>query len=226
MTKTCPNCGAELKDSKRFCMDCGEEAQAPNVNDCAVNNLGEQTANHFDNPTASVKTEAIVKEEAQKIPEGAMKTEQSTRPTDTNDTATCQTNKKSDNQKPIAPKALMDKVEDSALSDIAQKIDKHEIACRAGIVLGIVFLFVGMSIIGGAHVSISAQSVSSITFGADFYTEQYGVTADILSELNSIALGIEQGLNLIIRACGAIICSLGVLTSVLSAERLFAKKQE
>ena len=120
MTKTCPNCGAELKDSQRFCLDCGKEAPAPNVNGCAVNNLGEQTANHLDNPAASVKTEAVVEEEAQKIPEGAMKTEQSTRPTDTNDTATCQTNNNSDNQKPIAPKTLMDKVEGSALSDITQ----------------------------------------------------------------------------------------------------------
>ena len=61
----------------------------------------------------------------------------------------------------------------------------------------------------------SSEIALSYSFGADFYTEIYGVTHDILSQLNNMSSDFEANLRIIYSGILLIYCAISVLISAL-----------
>lgn len=100
--------------------------------------------------------------------------------------------------------------------------NKQKLVNIIGVCVGIAIVIAGFQVIASANISIGIQHVSSYTFGADFYTEQYAATASAVNELNEIAQGLTEGINILIRACGSIISAIGASLSLRFASTLLS----
>lgn len=63
-----------------------------------------------------------------------------------------------------------------------------------GMLLSVVIIYSGVKLLG---VSFHGESLSRITFGGDYYTEQYAATKAAVSDLNSLGALIVESLNIL-----------------------------
>lgn len=88
-----------------------------------------------------------------------------------------------------------------------------------GILVGIAIIIAGVNLTNNAPspVSIDTEYAISYSFGADFYTEMYGVTYDILSQLKNISRGLTSNFGRMLSAMyeviSALIITLGTITT-------------
>lgn len=109
----------------------------------------------------------------------------------------------------------------------------------AVIILAVVLLgnsSVGFNRLSASDLSTSSQFQLSYSFGADFYTEMFGVTYNVLQQLvamskdnaaniasatNSIVSGVSNGLSQIVRMLAFVILAIGAGVIGLSFSKLF-----
>lgn len=86
-----------------------------------------------------------------------------------------------------------------------------------GILVGIAIIIAGVNLMNNvpSPVSIDTEYAISYSFGADFYTEMYGVTYDILSQLKNISRGLTSNFGRMLSAMyevvSALIITLGTI---------------
>lgn len=88
-----------------------------------------------------------------------------------------------------------------------------------GVLVGIAIIVAGVDLMNNvpSPASIDTEYAISYSFGADFYTEMYGVTYDILSQLNNMASGLRGNFGRMLSAmyelASTLIIVLGTITT-------------
>lgn len=88
-----------------------------------------------------------------------------------------------------------------------------------GILVGVAIIMAGIGLMNSAPspASIATEYALDDSFGADFYTEMYGVTYDILSQLQNISRGLTSNfghlLDAIYEVVSTLIIVLGAITT-------------
>lgn len=222
--KHCPRCGAELEDGMPFCSACGLKIEEQDVE-----------SNKANEPICH---EGEASNTTQNGDEGVVSDGQSPAETNKESLADAESQTKSstcDSGNPLAQHAKQSTVPavntagngpvPSISPSLPQKKpsdNKQKLVNIIGICAGIVIVIAGFQVIASANISIGTQYISSYTFGADFYTEQYAATASAVKELNEIAQGLTDGINILIRACGSIISAIGASLSLRFASALLS----
>uniref|UniRef100_UPI00359C4537 zinc-ribbon domain-containing protein n=1 Tax=Collinsella bouchesdurhonensis TaxID=1907654 RepID=UPI00359C4537 len=223
-SKHCPRCGAELEDSMPFCSGCGLKIEEQNVEDNKTNE--------------PICHEGEALNATQNGDEGVVSDGQSPAETNKESLADVESQTKSsarDSGNPLAQNANQSTVPAANTAGngpvpsispfLPQKKpsnNKQKLVNIIGICAGIVIVIAGFQVIARANISIGTEHIRSYTFGADFYTEQYAVTVSAVSELNEIARGLTEGINILIRACGSIISAIGASLSLRFASALLS----
>lgn len=97
-----------------------------------------------------------------------------------------------------------------------------------GIVVGIAIIIMGASLCSSAESGayIGTTYAVDYSFGADFYTQMFSVTYDILSQLNSMATGITsnftRALHALSKGFGMLTIAIGMVTTVSFAYLFFS----
>lgn len=215
--KHCPRCGAELEDNMPFCSGCGLKIEEQGADDNKANEPISHEGKALD--TTQNGDEEVVSDEQspaemnkESLPDAESQTKSSTH--DSNDSPLAQHAKKS-------PAPAVNTIGNGTAPSIAPSLplakpsdNKQKLVNIIGVCVGIAIVIAGFQVIASANISIGIQHVSSYTFGADFYTEQYAATASAVNELNEIAQGLTEGINILIRACGSIISAIGASLSL------------
>lgn len=82
----------------------------------------------------------------------------------------------------------------------------------AGIGVGIAIMILGLVLAFSKTVSYSGEVPLDYSFGADFYTEQYGATRDAAINVNRLGNVVEDGFNIFTRFTGLFITFSGAAT--------------
>ena len=85
--------------------------------------------------------------------------------------------------------------------------------CILGIILGIM-ISLGSSVFRETTVNAGSTYVSDVSFGADYYTEQYAATRSTVIELNEIAEAYSNGATKTLEACALVANAIGLVTTI------------
>ena len=82
----------------------------------------------------------------------------------------------------------------------------------SGIVVGVIIVFIGVYTIFGFRMSYIGARPSSCTFGADYYTEQYGATRNAANNIAELGEFIDESSDFAFRIIGLVIIAFGCVT--------------
>lgn len=87
-----------------------------------------------------------------------------------------------------------------------------------GVLVGIAIIVAGVDLMNNvpSPVSIDTEYAISYSFGADFYTEMYGVTYDILSQLNNMASGLRGNFGRMLSAMYELVSTLIIVLGTIT----------
>ncbi len=223
--KHCPRCGAELEDGMPFCNGCGLKIEEQGAEDNKANELIshegkalDTTQNEDEEVVSNGQSPAEMNKES--LADAESRTKSSTHDSDNSPLA--QNAKKS-------PAPAVNTIGSGTAPSMAPFLplakssdNKQKLVNIIGVCVGIAIVIAGFQVIASGNISIGIQHISSYTFGADFYTEQYAATTSAVNELNEIAQGLTEGINILIRACGSIISAIGASLSLRFASALLS----
>ena len=223
--KHCPRCGAELEDNMPFCSGCGLRIEEQDAEDAEANEpisheegISKTLQNGDEKVVSNEQSPAETSKES--LADAESQTKSSTH--DSDDSPLAQNAGKS-------PAPAVNTIGNGAAPSIAPFLplakpsdNKQKLVNIIGVCVGIAIVIAGFQVIASANISIGIQHVSSYTFGGDFYTEQYAATTSAVNELNEIAQGLTEGINVLIRACGSIISAIGASLSLRFASALLS----
>lgn len=87
-----------------------------------------------------------------------------------------------------------------------------------GVLVGIAIIIAGVNLMNNvpSPASIDTEYAISYSFGADFYTEMYGVTYDILSQLNNMASGLRGNFGRVLSAMYELVSTLIIVLGTIT----------
>ena len=85
----------------------------------------------------------------------------------------------------------------------SKSILSKRVICVVGVIVGIAIIIGGFVISKYFNGMLSSGPTTSTTFGADYYTKQYGATTDILWDIYNVFMVTRLGISLMLFSFGA-----------------------